>query len=251
MGRTLELTNERQPHPTLRVYTLGTIPFDEFLTFQRRLVYDISGDPTEAAIVICDHPPGISIGRDGSRADVRLTPEELTAREWPVRWVSRGGGCILHLPGQLCIYPFLPIAEMGLTAGEYVRTLTAAVADIARATVRPIPVRAEPATVAIGSRRVAQIGAAIRSGVSSFGAVLNVRPDLELYRGIDCDGDPMPMTSLFRESPNRVHIDSVREDAIEILARHFGYERHTIIYDHPALRPPPRNHANIDRRCRI
>ncbi len=251
MGRTLEFANERQPRPTLRAFMLRTIPFDEFLAFQRRLVYDISGDPTEAAIVICDHPPGISIGRDGSRADVRLTSEDLTAREWPVRWVSRGGGCILHLPGQLCIYPYLPIAELGLTAGEYVRTLTAAVAEIARVTVRPIPVRADATTVAIGSRRVAQIGAAIRSGVSSFGAVLNVRPDLELYRGIDCDGDPMPMTSLFRESPNRVHIDTVRDEAIEILARHFGYERHTIRYDHPALRPQPRNHANFARRCRI
>ena len=251
MGRTLKLTNGRQPRSTLRVYFLGTIPFDEFLIFQRRLVYDVSGDASEAAIVICDHSPGISIGRDGSRADVRLTPEELTAREWPVRWVSRGGGTILHLPGQLCIYPYLPIAEMGLTASEYVRTLTVAVAEIARSTVQPIPVRADATTVAIGSRRIAQIGAAIRNGVSSFGAVLNVRPDLELYRGIDCNGDPTPMTSLFRESPNRVHIDTVRDQAIEILAQHFGYERHTIIYDHPALRPQPRNHANFARRCRI
>ncbi len=42
-------------------------------------------------------------------------------RRLDVRWVNRGGGCVLHAPGQLAIYPIVPLAWHRWTVGEYLR----------------------------------------------------------------------------------------------------------------------------------
>ena len=66
------------------------------------------------SLVLCEHPPTISVGRSGSRAHILLDDEELRGRGVAVRWVNRGGGCVLHLPGQLVGYLALPLAASGL-----------------------------------------------------------------------------------------------------------------------------------------
>ena len=53
------------PRP-LAAYLLGGLGFDALLALQRRLVYDIAGDRDSAALILCDHPTGITIGREGS-----------------------------------------------------------------------------------------------------------------------------------------------------------------------------------------
>src|SRR5262245_2663599 len=87
----------------LQVYLLGSVDYGAMLRFQHRLVYEISGDRSRSLLILCEHPPLISVGREGSHEHIGFEPAELDAREWPVRWVNRGGGCLLHLPGQLAI----------------------------------------------------------------------------------------------------------------------------------------------------
>src|SRR5262249_29179897 len=81
----------------LQVYLLGTVEFEAALALQRLLAYQIAGARDRAALILCDHPPLITVGRQGSRAHILYEPEELQALRWQVRWVNRGGGCMLHL----------------------------------------------------------------------------------------------------------------------------------------------------------
>src|SRR4051794_29952651 len=87
----------------LQAYLLGQVDFEAALALQRRLVYEIAGDRTRAALILCEHPPLITVGREGSRSHVLCDDAELQGRHWRVRWVNRGGGVWLHLPGQLAI----------------------------------------------------------------------------------------------------------------------------------------------------
>src|SRR3954453_10405236 len=73
------------PATVLEVYLLGTVHFEEMLRVQRRLVYDVAGDRARGVLILCEHPAGISVGREGSRAHIRCGPAELAARQWPVR----------------------------------------------------------------------------------------------------------------------------------------------------------------------
>src|SRR5205823_4765765 len=94
------------PTPTvLNAYLLGTVPFEMALRLQRHLVYRVSGDRGQGCVVLCEHPPLLTVGRQGNLAGLRCDPEELRRRGWAVRWVNRGGGCLLHAPGQLAVHP--------------------------------------------------------------------------------------------------------------------------------------------------
>src|SRR5262245_30846503 len=80
----------------VQVYLLGPVEFEAALALQRRLAYHVAGDRDVAALLLCEHPPLITVGRQGSWAHILCEPEELKARRWQVRWVNRGGGCLLH-----------------------------------------------------------------------------------------------------------------------------------------------------------
>src|SRR5262245_24795126 len=107
----------------LQTYLLGLVEFEAALVLQRMFVYQVAGDRGRAALLLCEHPPLITVGRQGSRGHIHLEPEELTALRWPVRWVNRGGGCLLHLPGQLAAYPILPLDAFGLGLQGYLDRL--------------------------------------------------------------------------------------------------------------------------------
>jgi lipoyl(octanoyl) transferase len=231
----------------LRAYLLGTLTFEEFLALQRRLIYDTSGDRRAGALVVCDHPPGITIGREGSRAHVRPGPEELHARGWPVRWVSRGGGTMLHLAGQVACYPVLPLDVAGITLARYLTALQEIVVELlGDYGLHGTPDPDRPG-VRVNGRRIAHVGVAVRDNITCFGTVLNVDPDLALFREVRCDGDAVPMTSLQRETPARVRLTGVRQRLVELVGARFGFERVSVFHTHPTACPQPTRHAAAQR----
>lgn len=232
----------RELDGALRVYFLGSLPYERFLALQRRLVYEIGGDADLASLVVCEHPPAITIGREGSRRNIRLAPEELDSREWRVRYVARGGGTMLHLPGQIGLYPILPLAELRMTPARYLRELLEVALGVVRDYGADAAIDSDRPGLRVRDRRIAHAGVAVRSGVTAFGLVLNVCPDLELFERIDCDGDPLTMTSLERESPRRVRLPGVRVELANAVAGRFGYSRQSVFHSHNIL------HANAHRR---
>lgn len=232
------------PGRALRAYLLGCLGFDTLLALQRRLAYEVGGDPDAGALILCDHPPGITIGREGSRLHVRPDPEQLLAREWPVRWVARGGGAMLHLPGQVACYPVLALDRLGLTPAGYLSQLASVVIELLRGYEIAAEADAHVPGVRVGGRRVAHLGVAVRNWVSCFGLVLNVDPDLEPFRLVRCDGSAMPMTSIQREAPaKRVRASGVRQRLAELIAERFGFDRVSLFHTHPGVLPRPTRHA--------
>ena len=57
---------------------LGLVDFAEVQQLQRRIVYDL-GEQGGAALILCEHPPTISVGRSGSRAHIAADDEMLRA----------------------------------------------------------------------------------------------------------------------------------------------------------------------------
>jgi lipoyl(octanoyl) transferase len=219
----------------LQAYLLGTVDFDAALSLQRQLVYHVGGDRNQAALVLCEHPPAITVGRQGSRAHILFEPEELLALRWRVRWVNRGGGCLLHLPGQLAIYPILPLDRLGLGLQDYLDRLRQVIIDVLsdfsiEATAGP-----DEAAVSVGARPVAHVGVAVRHWVSYYGAALNVYPDLVPLRWVRTAAGAEPMTSLERERRGPLRPSLVRERLLEHFMARFGFGRLSLFFNHPAL----------------
>lgn len=225
----------------LRSYLLGRLSFDSLLSFQRRLNYEVSGERDTGAVIVCEHPPGITIGREGSLLHVRGKPEDLQARGWPVRWVSRGGGAMLHLPGQVACYPILALDRLGCTVADYLATLRDIVVQVLGDYI--IKVDPEVDRVRVGGRSVAHISGAVRNWVTCFGIILNVDPDLKPFHEVQCDGEPLPMTSMQRATSMRVRTAAVRQRLVELIVDRFGFDRVSVFHGHPGLQPLIANHA--------
>ena len=234
------------PCPPLEIYLLGLVDFDEVQLLQRRLVYDLGESESVGALVLCEHPPTISIGRSGSRAHIAADDLELRRLGVEVRWVNRGGGTALHLPGQLNAYLSLDLQRAGLDLNGYVEGLHRALIDLLddfnlRGGTRP----GYPG-VFVGNARVASIGVAVRRWIAYHGLTINVGPYLEPFRLLDepgPDGAPLRRTSLEAQRQRPAPMPQVRESLIRNLERTFGLNRHHVFTDHPLIRRKARPHA--------
>jgi lipoyl(octanoyl) transferase len=220
----------------LQVYLLGTMDFEAAQAFQKRLLFQAAGDRHNSYLVICEHPPLITVGREGSRTHIRCEPDELRTRRWSVRWVNRGGGCLLHLPGQMAVYPVLALDHWHLSLPEYLNRLhqvLIALLDDFHIAARP---RAEQSGLWVGARMIAGVGVAVWDWVTYYGAYLNVNPDLEPYRRIrSANSDDGAMTSLERERRGPLRSSLVRQRLVEHFAAQFEFSRTAVFFDHPSL----------------
>jgi lipoyl(octanoyl) transferase len=231
----------------LKVYLVGLVDFEAAQALQRRLVYEVAGQRSAAALLLCEHPPLITVGRQGSWRHL-LEVEAIQARRWPVRWVNRGGGCLLHLPGQLAIYPILALDQLGLGLQAYLDRLQ----QVLYALLEDFSIRAQiglgAASIGVNGRSIAHVGVAVREWVAYYGAVLNVNPDLEALRQIRIGGPALAaMTSLERERHGPLHPALVRERLLEHFTACFGFSQTALFFDHPLLRRKVRADALAPR----
>lgn len=220
----------------LQAYLLGAVDFEAALAWQRRLVYNVAGDRNTAYLALCEHAPLITVGRQGSRTHIRFEQDELRHWGWPVRWVNRGGGCLLHLPGQLAVYAVLPLDRLGLGLQSYLDRLHLVLSDVLADFSIHAQTRPNAPGLWVNGRPIAACGVAVRDWVSYYGCVLNVDPDLEMFRRISCHGPAEPaMTSLARERHGPLRPAMVRERLVEHFAARFGFARLSLFFGHPAL----------------
>jgi lipoyl(octanoyl) transferase len=220
----------------LRAYLLGTVSFDAALRLQRMLVYQTSGEREAGTLLLCEHPPMISVGRHGSRAHILYEPADLQTRGWPVRWVNRGGGCVLHLPGQLAVYPILALDRRGWGIQTYLGQLQQLVlAVLDDFSIRGTTIPGRPG-VWVNGRLIASVGVAVRDWVAYYGIYFNGHPDLHPFRNVRVDSlSREPMTSLVRERRGPLRASMVRERFVEHFATRFGFERTSLFFHHPSL----------------
>jgi lipoyl(octanoyl) transferase len=220
----------------LQAFLLGVVEFDAIQRMQRRLVYEIAGDRSMGALVLCEHPPLITVGRNGSREHIRFEPADLALRGWAVRWVNRGGGCLLHLPGQIAAYSIVALDSLKLDVREYLDRLHDIVLDVLDAVGVVGQRRPSRAGVWAGDRLLAHVGIAVRDWIAYFGLTVNIGPDLDPFRRVWCAGphEP-PMTSLERERRSHVRVSTVRQRMVEAFTNRLGFARAVPFHSHPAL----------------
>jgi len=228
--------------PPLEIYLLGTVDFDEIQQLQRRLVYDLGEREGGGALILCEHPRTISVGRSGSRAHLLADDEELRSRGLAVRWVNRGGGCILHLPGQLAGYLALPLAATGLDLRRYVDGLHRVLVEVLGEFDLPGSTRPDHPGVFLGNARVASVGVAVNRWIAYHGFTLNVSTFLEPFELIEEPGATR-QTSMESRRQRPAPMAKVREAVIRRVEATFGLERHHLYTHHPLIRRKVGTHA--------
>ncbi len=195
---------------------LGRISYAEGLAVQRELVEARRAGCVGDALVLLEHPPVLTLGRNTSRANVLLSEEELRRRGVEVHETNRGGDVTYHGPGQLVGYPIVDLrgdlpGKKGPHLGpvDFVRLLEEVlIRTCAQFGVmgQRICGRTGVWTMAGGSvaeRKIAAIGVHVSRGITSHGFALNVTTDLRDFAWIvPCGIADRGVTSLELETGN-------------------------------------------------
>lgn len=222
---------------SLQVFLLGTVDFESALRLQERFRDEvIARNDLRGGLFICEHPPVVTIGREGSRTHLRRDDSEFRKLDIDVRWLNRGGGAWMQCPGQIAVYPIVPLQRLGLGLAEYRRRLEQAVLDVCRELqVTSHRIDEEPG-VFCSLGQLANVGIAVRSWVTMYGLTLNVRPDLSLVRTTFPSSRGLRPTSLEAMRQRLTAIPQVRESLIRNLSERLGYSQTHLFTGIPGLK---------------
>jgi lipoyl(octanoyl) transferase len=68
-------------------------------------------------LILLEHPPVLTLGRNGNRANVLVSDEVLSARGVALYHINRGGDVTYHGPGQLVGYPIFDLRTLRTPSG--------------------------------------------------------------------------------------------------------------------------------------
>ena len=225
-------------------HLLGTVPLAQALEMQQRLVDEAAERrDAHAVVLVCEHPPTLTLGRQASRLHLRGEEAWLRAGH-EVRWLNRGGGAVVHAPGQLAVYSIVPLEPFGLTVGRYLDALQRTLDGIAADVRFTPPAAPDGSTTRRGwwgrTGQIAFVGVAVRNFVAYHGLHINVDPPAELVRraaavGSSIDGDAAPgeASTLAAELRRPVRMPLVRQSVVDRLSTALGCARYNIVSGRP------------------
>jgi lipoyl(octanoyl) transferase len=224
----------------ISVVQLGLIDYATGLRLQQRFVEMRKKARVGDILLLVEHSPVITLGRNANPANVLIAGEQLAERGVEIFACDRGGDVTFHGPGQLVAYPIFDLHGFsssdtkGKTLGavEFVRRLeevlirTCATFGIGTERVKGLTgvwtcaSGPEPGARPTSSQaKIAAIGVHISRGVTSHGFALNVNTDLDYFKLIvPCGLRSRPVTSIENELRRKVSFEAVART----VSRHFG-----------------------------
>src|SRR5580658_7866098 len=91
---------------------LGRVGYDEALRLQQELVALRRQERVENVLLLLEHPPVLTLGRNANRSNVLAPDELLAARGVTLHEINRGGDVTYHGPGQLVGYPIFDLRSL-------------------------------------------------------------------------------------------------------------------------------------------
>jgi len=203
---------------TLVVRRLGRVPYAEGLELQQRLVVDRQAGRIPDQLLLLEHDPVFTLGRNARPANLLFSEDALRERGFEVHETGRGGDVTYHGPGQVVGYPILDLGPDRRDVHRYVRDLEEVMirtcADFGVAAGRVAGLTGTWA----GTDKIGAIGVRISRWVTSHGFALNVSNDLAAFDLIvPCGIRGRGVTSLERKLGRPVGLD----DVMGRLAAHF------------------------------
>lgn len=238
----------------ISIIQLGTVDYALGLRLQQQLVALRKEEKIGDVLLLLEHTPVITLGRNAKAANVIASPERLKKSGVELFECDRGGDVTFHGPGQIVGYPIFDLHGFASPDGkrttlgvvEFVRRLEEVVirtcADFAISTKRVAGLtgvwtdnlalkgrdfnRAEndakekAALAAEGTEaKIAALGIHISRFVTSHGFALNVNTNLSFFDLIiPCGITSKPVTSMQQQLGKELDLNAVAES----ISRNFG-----------------------------
>ncbi|MGB8098732.1 MAG: lipoyl(octanoyl) transferase LipB [Terracidiphilus sp.] len=222
---------------------LGRVAYDESLRLQEELVELRRDGRIPNVLLLLEHPPVLTLGRNANRANVLASDELLAARGVTLHAINRGGDVTYHGPGQLIGYPIFDLRSLENPYGgrmgpvDFVRQMEEAL--IRLCALHAVGAGRITGLTGVwcglgdetdssndlppaGPRKIGAIGIHVSRGITSHGFAFNVTTDLSYFQLINpCGITDKPVTSLAREVMEPGSLPSLEQIAHQA-ARQFG-----------------------------
>jgi lipoyl(octanoyl) transferase len=233
---------------------LGRIPYDEALRLQSELVELRYQGRIDNTLLLLEHPPVLTLGRNANRSNILASDELLASRGVTLHEINRGGDVTYHGPGQLVGYPIFDLRSLrnpnsGNRLGpvDFVRLMEEALIRVCG--VYGVPAARICGLTGVwcpapgtsigdtcspmdkdhpnGERKIGAIGIHVSRGITSHGFAFNLSTDLRDFNLINpCGITDRPVTTLKNEMQARELPSPQEVPTLETLAnqaaRQFG-----------------------------
>jgi lipoyl(octanoyl) transferase len=165
----------------LAVRRVGRIAYAAGLELQQQLVAERQAGRIPDELLLLEHDPVFTLGRNARRENVLFPAELLRERGYEVFEAGRGGDVTYHGPGQLVGYPILDLSPDRRDVHRYVRDLE----EVMMRTCADYGIQAGRVAGLTGTwvaqDKIGAIGVRISRWVTSHGFAFNVATDLSAF----------------------------------------------------------------------
>ncbi len=98
---------------------LGRVDYGEALRLQQELVALRTAGRIGNVLLLLEHPPVLTLGRNANRSNILASDELLAARGVTLHEINRGGDVTYHGPGQLIGYPIFDLRSLRNPSGHH------------------------------------------------------------------------------------------------------------------------------------
>ncbi len=219
------LSGSRSSRPPIRVVYLGRVGYQVAVRIQEELRAMVLAGTHPGALLLLEHSPVVTLGRNASLEGVLVPRQLLEARGVELIESDRGGQATFHGPGQLVGYPVIDLRPDRRDVRRYVRDLE----TVLIRTLADLQLHAEhsddqrPIGVWVGQKKIASIGVHLKRWVTTHGFALNLNTDLTYFDLISpCGLTSSSITSVEKcLAPYELRCPTV-ENVAGLCARHFG-----------------------------
>lgn len=164
----------------------------------------------DGVVLLCEHPPTITLGRSADRSNILASESELVAAGVTIETIERGGDVTYHGPGQLMIYPIVKLRRGVI---DFLERVAGAIADACAELGAPGATwQRDPAGVWRDGAKLAACGIHVARGVSVHGFALDVATPREAWARIRPCGLAVPNISLVALRGRDISVEAVANE---------------------------------------
>lgn len=179
---------------------------------------DVTQTATEHKLIIVEHSPVFTLGKNGKREHVLVSEEHLQKLGIEFFHINRGGDITYHGPQQIVGYPILDLDKFKTDLGWYLRSLEQVIINV----IAQYGLVGERSNGETGvwlepndpfmARKICAMGIKCSRWITMHGFALNVNTDLSHFEYIvPCGIQGKTVTSLEKELGEKVNYEEVKQ----------------------------------------
>lgn len=171
-----------------QIRRLGRVSYEAGLRMQKALAQGVREGKLPDQVLVLEHPPVFTLGRNATRQDIHVNDAFLDERGVEVFETDRGGQVTYHGPGQLVVYPICNLGDGRKDLGRFVRGLEEAMIRTAE-DFGVIAERLEGfpgvwVNTTRGWEKLGALGIHLQRWITTHGIAFNVAPEMHHFRWI-------------------------------------------------------------------